>query len=173
MKISNKLALSGLISSMSVAVMLLATIFPGGSLASSMVAGIILVIIALECKGKWAFSAFISTSFLSAFLVTDKESVIFFIVFFGHYPILKTRLDKIKNKILRIVLKISVFNICIVSASFLSFRFLGIPIENFEIFGIKAPYLLLLFSNIVFWMYESLIIKFIKVYTYKFQKRIL
>ena len=109
---------------------------------------------------------------MSAFLVPDKEAVSFFIAFLGYYPILKTYLDKIKNKIFVILLKVLIFNAAMILTFFLGFRFFHILIEDFKIFGMKTTYFLLLLGNFIFWTYETLVTNFIKFYIYKLRNKI-
>ena len=43
------------------------------------------------------------------FLLAEKEAAILYLFFFGHYPILKGLIEKIKKAVIEWVLKISVF----------------------------------------------------------------
>ena len=95
-------------------------------------------------------------SILSSFLAGDKEAVVFFIALFGYYPILKNIFEsKIKNKVLVWVLKFAVFNAAAVAAFFFTTFVLGIPAEEYTVFGVYMPYLFLILGNVLFLFYDK------------------
>lgn len=106
--------------------MFLTGIFPVLYITLPMIAGILMMIIAVEVNSAWAFLTFAATGILSVFVTFDKEAALLYIMLFGHYPIIKKYLDMIKNKILRSVVKLAVFNLCILSEFFITVKFLGI-----------------------------------------------
>lgn len=52
-----------------------------------------------------------------AFLAGDKEAVVYYIMFFGYYPIIKGAIEgKIKTRAVQFVLKYAVFNAAVIGA---------------------------------------------------------
>ena len=87
MKKSGRVALGGMMASLSLVVML-AAYFPYVTYALPALAGCFLVIISIEINKKWAFVVYAAVGALS-FLVCEKEAAVLYIFFFGYYPILK------------------------------------------------------------------------------------
>ena len=150
MKSTFKVSFCGIISALCVVLLLITSVFPFGTYALPCFAGMLLVAIVIEAGSKWAYMAFAVISLLSLFLVSDKEAVVYFITFFGFYPIIKSTLEKIKSKILQYGLKYLIFNICVVFAFFIAKTILMIPDEEFTLFGVYVPWIFLLIGNLFF-----------------------
>ena len=67
----------------------------------------LLVPIDCECGTKYGLTAYAAVAVLSVLLVADKETAAVF-VFLGYYPVVKNSFDRIRPKVLRIVLKLFV-----------------------------------------------------------------
>ena len=139
MKNSYKTALCGIICALALVLMLITTIFPFGTYAFPCFAGMLFVVIAIEFGIGWAYMAYGVVALLSLFLVSDKEAVLYFIAFFGFYPILKGTIEKIKSKPLQYILKYLIFNICVIVAFYMAKFILMIPNEEFVLFGFYVP----------------------------------
>lgn len=123
--ISYKIALGGIISSLCLLCMFLTGIMPVLYITLPMIAGILMMIMSIEVDTRWAFVTYISTSILSLFITFDKEATLLYILLFGHYPIIKKHLDQIKNKMVRISIKLIIFNTCILSETVIAIKLLG------------------------------------------------
>lgn len=123
--ISYKTALGGIISSLCLLCMFMTGVLPVLYITLPMAAGILMMIMSIEVDSKWAFLTFLSTSILSLFISFDKEAALLYILLFGHYPIIKKYLDKISPSIIRIIVKIILFNICIATETVLTIKLLG------------------------------------------------
>ena len=151
-----KIAYCALIAAISTVLMLLTSFIPIGTYALPIFAGALLVSIVIEYNCKWALGVYAVVSILSSFLAGDKEAVVFFIALFGYYPILKNIFESnIKNKVPVWVLKFAVFNAAAVAAFFFTTFVLGIPAEEYTVFGIYMPYLFLIFGNVLFLFYDK------------------
>ena len=89
MRESTKAALGGIVSALAVIVMLVTYLSPLLVYTAPPFAGILLILIVNELGNKWAVGTYVSISILSVFFIADKESAVFFTMFFGYYPILK------------------------------------------------------------------------------------
>lgn len=161
-----KVALCGVISALSLVLMLLTGLIPVGTYAFPIFSGILLSVIVIEFNSKWALAVYFVVSVLSFFLSGDKEAVLYFIMFFGFYPILKGTVERIHALWIQYLLKYAVFNVCIIGAFFAGLYLLQIPRESFELFGVYLPWVFLLIGNIIFLLYDKcvtvLIIRYIK-----------
>lgn len=161
-----KVALCGVISALALVLMLLTGLIPVGTYAFPVFSGVLLSVIVIELNAKWAMAVYFAVSVLSFFLSGDKEAVLYFIAFFGFYPVLKGTIERIRALWVQYLLKYAVFNACIVGAFYAGLYLLQIPQESFELFGIYLPWVFLIFGNIVFLLYDKcvtiLIVRYIK-----------
>lgn len=117
LKTTFKVTISGVLSALSLVFMMLTSLVPLGTFAFPCMAGIVLMVIVVEAGHKWAWGAFICVSLLSLFLAGDKEAVVYYIMFFGYYPIIKGAIEgKIKTRAVQFVLKYAVFNAAVIGA---------------------------------------------------------
>ncbi len=161
-----KVALGGVISALCVLAMFMTGVMPFMYLTLPMIAGALMVIIVVEVNVSWAFLTYISVSLLSLFVTFDKEAAVIFILFFGHYPILKNKIDKIPIKVIKLITKFAVFNICIVADYQVTIHLLGISdfMDDFALFGKYGLYILWGLSNIFFVLYDYVLTGSVDIY---------
>ncbi len=175
-KESYKIALGGVISSLCISLMFLTSVFPMLSFLLPMIAGALMMIVVFEVNSKWAFLTYLCTSFLSLIITFDKSTAITFIIFFGHYPILKKYIEKIsKNRFVFFILKTVFFNICMILSFFISTYLLGISdtLDEMKDGGKYVPYILLFMWNITFFFYDFNLNFLVELYHKWFKKKIL
>lgn len=172
MKNSGKIALCGVVTALSFMCMLLTGIITVGTYALPALAGLFLIIPSVEISIKWSFYVYFAVSLLSIFIAVDKEAAIIFVLLFGYYPILKLKIDMFKIKVVQYILKIFISSLSMILSFIIAIKVLGIPVKSFEIFGINTPWILLIFGNIVFLMYDYAINDIFKLYNNKFRKKI-
>ena len=112
-------------------------------------------------------------SVLSFLLSGDKEAVMYFIMFFGFYPIIKSSFEKIKSKVLQWILKYALFNVCMISAFYIGIYILGVPIDSFEIFGYNLPLVFLLIGNFAFVLYDKCVTVVVINYITKWRNKLI
>ncbi|MDE5861995.1 MAG: hypothetical protein K2J36_04425 [Ruminococcus sp.] len=154
--LSYRVALGGIVSALCLTAMFFAGIMPALYLLLPMVAGVLMMIIAVEVNTGWAWLTYIAVGLLSLFITFDKEASLIFIMLFGHYPIIKFYLDRIKSRFLRNLIKFAVFNVCAVSYFFVTVYIFGLDqmSEEFEEIGRYGSYVMLGLCNIIFVMYD-------------------
>lgn len=161
---NGKTALCGMATSISVSLMFLTGILPALTYTLPAFAGAILIILVIELGSKWAFMSYISVSILSIFLAADKEAALIFIAFFGYYPILKNSIEKMKNKFLRVLLKLLVFNFSIAIFIFLTIKLISFPKDITELINMPIYWVMLVFINFIFILYDYVLSGFIIKY---------
>ena len=175
MKRTSKVALGGVVSSLSLLFMFLTGVIPFATYALPAISGALLIIIVVEYNYKWAYLVYISVSILSVFISPEKDAAAFFIAFFGHYPITKCLLEKIKNRFVEYMLKFLTFNACVISAfTIIVFIFrMNEILSDLGTIGIYGLIIALVLINIVFIIYDIALSRVISAYIHWFRPNFL
>lgn len=154
--ISYRVALGGIVSALCLVTMFLSGILPALYLLLPMIAGIFLMIIAAEVNNSWALLTYIAVSLLSLIITFDKEAALIFVMFFGHYPILRSYIGKIPLKAPRRIIKLAVFNICIIAFFYTTVYLFGLSqmLEEFDELGRYGAWIMLGIANVIFVLYD-------------------
>ena len=156
-KISYKVAVGGVVSSLCLLMMFLTGVFPLLGMAIPIYAGVLLLMIAYETDERWAALAYFAVSVLSMFITPDKEAALLFIMFFGYYPTLRRWLERaVKSFALKWLIKFAVFNASIIAAYRLITDVLGIYdlVDEFGFLGDNMRLKLMIFANVTFVFYD-------------------
>lgn len=172
MKNSMKVALCGVLAALSTVVMFFTGIIPIATLALPAIAGCLLIPVVAEIGVAWGFGVYAVCGVLAFLLAPDREAALFYLLFFGYYPVLIGVLGRIKNKALQMAVKLLVFNAAVVLETVLSIYVLGIPWENIGFLGKATPIVLLLLANLVFILYDRALGGLIALYFAKFHGRV-
>lgn len=148
MKQTGKVALGGVLGALSV-VLLMGTVFPYATFALPVLAGLVLVPVAVEAGRGWGFLTFAAVALLNLLLTPSMESKILFVAFLGYYPLLKLLLDPLPPW-LSWLLKIALFNVTVVAAYWVMLRLFALEDNSFELFGVDMPPVILAVGNLAF-----------------------
>ncbi len=170
MKQSSKTALGGIVSALSIVLMLLTMVIPFMTYALPLLAGALLILMVIEINKRWAFVVYVAVSLLAVFVVPDKEAAVFYIAFFGYYPIIKAPLEKHLPNVAEWIVKFLIFNAAAVAGYLFTTYVLGIPVDDMDGFGRYGVFILLALANVVFVAYDIMLTKFITLYLNKFRK---
>lgn len=171
MKKALPVAVCGVITALSVVLMLMlgaAFIF---SYILPMVLGMFMIMIKRSFSTAYAWLTYASTSLLSVFLVAEKECMLMYVLFFGFYPIINERLNKITNKPLRALSKLVIFNSLISIVQLLLVFVFGIPFLE----GGEGKWFIILFAvlmNILFVIYDKLLLNLTILYELKIEPKL-
>lgn len=172
MKQSMKLAFCGVMAALSTVILFLTGVAPTATLALPAIAGCLLIPVVVEAGRSWAMGVYGVCSVLSFLLVPDREAFLFYLLFFGYYPVLFAVLGRIANKALRYVAKFLVFNAALAVEVLLSVYVLGIPLETFSILGPVGPVVLWVGANAVFVVFDLAFEGLIVQYLYRLHPRV-
>nr|WP_316623221.1 hypothetical protein [uncultured Ruminococcus sp.] len=172
MKTSVKVSLGGVVAALSLVLMLLTSIIPFGTYAFPAFAGILLVLLVFNLGYAYAFAVYFVTAVLSFLLVTDKEAALYYAMFLGFYPILKGVIERIPSKPVQYIVKLALFNVCMIAAFYIGITLLSIPKESFSLFGVYLPWVFLILGNIVFIIYDLCITRLVTLYLLKWHDRL-
>ena len=169
---SGKIALGGLLTALGVVLMFLTGLIPIGTNALPAIAGVLLIVAVIEIGAKWAWMIYAAVAVLSLLFAADKEAALLFVLFFGYYPVLKSFLERISNKVLSWISKFAVFNVAVVACFFLAVNFLQLPEDSFTVFGIYLPWVFLILGNAVFLIYDIALSGLVATYVEKLHHRV-
>lgn len=151
---SFRLAFCGIITALCTVLMFLTGLISIGTYALPALSGVLLIAVVVECGKGWAWPVYIAVSVLSLLLAGDKEAAMLFILFFGYYPILKSQIEKIHNRVTLYLLKFAVFNVSMILGFFIGVKLLSVPEDSFTVRGIYLPWAFLLLGNFIFAVYD-------------------
>lgn len=172
MKNTIKIAFCGMTAALSAAVLFFTGIVPIATLALPAVAGCLLIPVVAELGVPWGFGVFAVCGVLSFLLTPDREAALFYVLFFGYYPVLVGVLGRIRNKAARYLVKFLVFNAAVILETVLSIFVLRIPWETISFLGKATPVVLLAMANLVFFLYDRALGGLIALYFHKFHARV-
>lgn len=172
MKRTSKVALAGLVCALSLVCMLL-TVIPVMEISLPVLAGILLVVLVVELGWKWGVLGYFTVAILSMLLAPSFESRILFAVFFGYYPVLKSLIERFRAATACWAVKLFAFNLAVGGAYFLLMRFTtAVDVEEFTLFGVYLPGVLLLLGNVVFVIYDIALSRLITTYVSRWQPKL-
>ena len=151
-------AVCGLMTALSVVLMLITTIVPVFMYVLPIVTGLLVVFIEDISNKQWAFGVYASTSFLALLLLTDKEAALTYVLFFGYYPLIKDIIEKLP-KWVAWLLKLLIFNFAVVAIGVISFYLFGIAGDEYNEFGKFTIPILMAMANLVFVLYDFCLTK--------------
>lgn len=173
MRESTKAALGGIVSALAVIVMLVTYLSPLLVYTAPPFAGILLILIVNELGNKWAVGTYVSISLLSIFFIADKESAVFFTMFFGYYPILKLWMDAhLKRRPIRIIAKLFIFNVSIAAAVAICVFVFHIPYDDFTEAGFMMVGVFWVMLNGLLVVYDFLVTTLQRQYENRLKKSI-
>ena len=170
---SYRVALGGIVSALCLVTMFLAGIISPLYIILPLIAGVLLLIIVEEVSISWAMVTYVSVSLLSLFITADKEAALLFIMLFGHYPMLRFFLQKIRFGPIRLIMKQLVFNACAIGFFYVTVYIFGIKqmIEDMNDFGRYGAIALLVVCNVIFLLYDFNLDVVYKVYIKRIMPR--
>lgn len=170
-KKSVQVALGGVFASLCLLLMFLSSVLPFTSFAMPMLAGAMLMAVVIENGEKTAWLVFIAVSLLSLFIVADIDAKLLFIAFFGYYPIIRSKFERIPQKPRRILFKLLLFNSTMIAGYFASLYLFGLDelAKDSEFIGKYLPAAMLAGLNVTFLMYDFLLAKAIAFYICSFK----
>jgi hypothetical protein len=170
--LSSRVAFCGIFAALCIVLMLIAGLVQIATFAIPVIAGALLMVLVIELGLKYALSVYIAVSVFSILFVADKEAALIFTLFFGYYPILKSKLDIISQKILSWVFKLLIFNAAMITEYFIAIKVLMVPDEEFMMFGVSLPLILLGVANIMFVIYDFALLRVVIIYYNRFRGKL-
>lgn len=171
MKNSLKIAFCGIVTALSVVLMFFGGIITLLAYIMPMLAGVLMLIVKKTFGTSAAWITYASTSVLSFILVSDRECMLMYVMFFGFYPIIKSELEKIRSKGLVIVLKLLIFNVLMAAVQLVLIYIFMIPFGDSES-AVIFTLLFIVLLNLLFVTYNLLLNKIFLIYQKKLEPRL-
>lgn len=152
MKKTRYTTISGMVSALSVVIMLLTNIMPSMMYVIPIITGAIVFAVNEIIGKKWALGVFFVTSFISFILLTDKEAALNYTLFFGYYPLLKPLYERLP-KVLSWSVKVLTFNVALTAIGLIVTFIFKLPFLDEDMGKFTIPIFAVLF-NVVFVMYD-------------------
>ena len=162
MKNSKIIAYSGVATALSVVMLFLGSLIWVLAYTMPLIASLIMIILLDSISQKSAILTFVSTSVISFILLSDKECLLLYVLFFGYYPLIRDKINDIKPKFLSVLLKYLTFNASMILTQILCVYVFGIPFDDMLVkWGIV---IFIICLNLVFAVYDKLYDLLLKLY---------
>ena len=150
---SQKIALCGMLGALSVVLLLIGSALQIGTYAAPMLAAFLLIPVLEDYGPRYALTLYATVSILAVLLVPETELAFFYVLVMGYYPVLRVKLNTLKNTVLRWVIKFVVFNAATVLVYLLLFALLGPAVlDELLADGTAMLAVLLAAGNLSFWL---------------------
>ena len=166
---TGKLTLSAMIAALCVAILYLTALIPRVTLAITALAGVFPAAVVIACGYGWAAGTVVTASILSLLLLPDKTAGLWFVFFFGHYPLWKLLIERVQTRMGKPVvgwaMKLLGVGICL-EMLFILFRssFLrGIPAAFLSDAGLIATILVIAVCFVVYDIAFSILIGYFRI----------
>ena len=143
------LTLCAVLSALGVVLLYLGSLFEVLDLSMAVLASLAVVILVVECGGAYPWLVYLVTTILSLLLLPNKFSAVAYGFFMGFYPIMKEKIERIPLRLLRLILKLFIFNGAMVLMWWLG----GLLIGGFELGYSVAIIALVLNATFLFYDY--------------------
>lgn len=152
---SFKIAYCGIVSALCVVIMLLSLI-PSMTYVLPAISGLCIWTISEQINRKWGLLSYAVSVILCFMIVPEIEADLYYLFFFGYYPLVRDLTEKIKPKILSYAVKFLIFNAAVVIAFQIVSQIMNLEqiLEGLEMFGEMAVYVLWGTANVAFLLYD-------------------
>lgn len=134
-----------------------------------------MMIMSVEINPSWAYLTFLATGILAVFVTFDKEAALLYILLFGHYPVTRQYIEKIRSALLKLAVKLIIFNFCIVSEFYITVNILGITelYDDLTEKGRTMTILILAVINLICLIYDYSLEGMLVIYINKIKPRLI
>ena len=171
--------MGALLSAIGVALLSIGGIIQTVDLSAAAIVSFICIFAVIEMGSSYAWMIYAVTGILSAIIMPHNMGAWFFLLFFGYYPILKEKMEKLK-KPLSWALKMLLLNVALgIGLLLAAFVMYGGQKNFFELvnsimetdFGIAATVGIILLVEVTFVIYDIALTRLISYYIFKLRHR--
>ncbi len=172
--VSYRTALGGIIAALCLVCMFLTGVFPMFYLILPMAASALIYIMVIETGVYWGILTYISVGLLSIFITPNKDASLAFLLFFGYYPLLRPKMDRLRWKALTLLIRFLLFNAGVMAFFGISVYILGMKelLESLGDYGKYGGWILLGIANMMFLCYDFTMGNFPALYRQHLKPRI-
>lgn len=172
MKNSMRVALCGVSAALVLVLMFMTGLVPIATIALPALAGLALIPVTAQLGLAWGFGVYAATGVLSLILAPDREAGVYYLLFFGYYPVLTAVLGRIRSKPVLYSVKFLIFNAAVLVSGWIVSSVLGIEMEELPVIGKYTVVLLWVLANIMFILYDIALGRIISMYYAKMHEKL-
>ena len=163
---ASRVAFGGMLAAVSLVLMLLTRAVPFSEMALPGVAGVRLIFAVMEMGAGWARVIYAAVSLLSLLVAFENGAALYYILFFGLYPIVKNYVERIPLRPAQLAAKLVICNVCAAAVYFATVKLFGVP----GLVGRYGAVPVLIAVNAVFFLYDYALSRLVVLYVYKIRK---
>ena len=137
-------------------------------ISMAVIASLFAVIAVIEYGAGAGWSIYAITSVLSAVLLPNKFPALMYILFFGFYPIIKEKIERLMSKAAQWAIKEIIFNVCLVALMIVGNYVLMIDMRAW--FAMEVIFFAL--ANATFVIYDIALTRLISFYIFRIRKKL-
>ena len=164
---TRRLATAAMLAALGVVMLYFGAMIEVVDISMAVIASLLCVFAVIELGGAYPWLVFAVTAVLALLLLPNKTPAVMYAAFFGFYPIIKEKLERM-SKVLSWILKEIIFNIALAVIAVL-------VVFVFTVGDVSAglPYIaaVILLAEVVFVFYDIALTRMISMYIYKLRGR--
>ncbi len=134
----------------------------------AVLASVLTALMVIEYGKNAPWAVFAATSILSLILLSYKLPAFMYVLFFGYYPIIKEKIERLKSKAIQWLIKIGVFS----AASALLLFVCTVFTADLELSsGVLMTVAFVVLAEIMYVMYDIALTRIITLYLVRFRHR--
>lgn len=162
---AKELALGGMMAALGVVILCLGGIIPVALYACPILASAVLLPVRVSCRRSYGWCCYAAIALLGILLGPDKEASSLFL-FLGYYPLIQPGLNRIGNKVLRLICKLAIATVAVGAMYAILLYVIGLA-ELVEEVAATASWMLwttIGLGVVVFLLYDLLLGRFALIY---------
>lgn len=164
---TKRLAMCAMFSALGVVLLWLGSAIEVVDISMAVIASVFVIFAVIEYGGGAPWAIFAVTGILSAVLLPNKLPAAMYILFFGFYPIIKEKIEKLRSKVWQWTLKEIVFNVCLILLMLIAKLLIYNGVEGLLVFA--AVFFIL--ANGTFVIYDIALTRLISLYLFRLRKK--
>lgn len=167
------LALCAVLSALGVVILLLGSFIEVLDLSAAILASLLITVAVIEAGRFWPWLTYAVITAISLLLLPNRLPAVAFLLM-GYYPVLKEKLERIKNRVLQWIIKIALFNALLTMLLIiLRLFFPAVDISLFPGLGRVMTYVVAyLLGNVMFVLYDIVLTRMISFYLFRLRDRL-
>ena len=174
MRTSKKIALTGMMCALAAVIMMMGGLVPLATFCCPLLAGLVLIPVFVECGEKLSWGAYIAIAALGLILCPDKEAALLF-AFLGYYPIVRWRIEQKRSRLVRVLVRLAVFNAAVGLMYSISIFVLQMDqlLAEYREMGMALTLFTLLLGNITLLVYDMFLANITQIYVNRLRNKLL
>lgn len=171
---TKKIALTGMLCALAVVIMMMGGLIPLATFCCPLLAGVMLIPVFVECGEKLSWGAYIAIAALGLILCPDKEAALLF-AFLGYYPIIRWRIEQKRSRLVRVLVRLAVFNAAVGLMYSISIFVLQMDhlLAEYREMGMVLTLFTLLLGNITLLVYDVFLANITRIYVSRLRDKLL